>query len=89
MVHAVMQHGVEELEGIVNRDLSAWKRLSIPSDRSEIPLKGPPHGIDRHALRVLQEHVEVPEIQCTAEPCGAVAMARGCNSTRRLGTFVS
>ena len=88
MVHAVMQHEVEELEGFVNRDHSAWKRPSIPSDRSEIP-PGQPHGIDHHALRVLQEHVENPEIQCTAEPCGAVAMVRGFNSTRRLGTFAS
>jgi hypothetical protein len=40
MVHAVMRPEVEELEGMVNRDLSAWKRLSIPCDRSEIPPKG-------------------------------------------------
>ena len=53
------------------------------------PLKGQPHGIDRHPCGVLQEHVEVPEIQCTADPCVAVAMFRGRNSIRRLGTFVS
>lgn len=32
MLYAVMQHEVAELEEIVSRDLSAWNRLSIPSN---------------------------------------------------------
>lgn len=36
LMHAVMRHEVEELEGLVHRDLSVWKQLSLARERRKI-----------------------------------------------------